>query len=478
MRCRLLSHLKISASKVLFNLIVNIVIISYKVKIMIQNRYTCVVLALLLSLFGCKKDSEVNSETFKISDERVSADVQSVTITGTYSYSGTIDGKTLELGRLSDMADSEAHRLLLQGKEFSVTVSGLRPNTLYYYRYSVEYGGKEAYRTVTSTFETNDYRLPEVETLEISSVGISRTEAFGEVTSDGGGDTVTLRGFRWSQSHNPSVADSYVSVGHGMGSFSCELTSLQPEKTYYVRAYAGNSKGIRYGSELTFVTLAKGSLPTVTTVPITDNVLLSAMAGGDVLEEGSSEVLERGVCYGTAPNPTTRDLHVSSGSGSGPFTCRLTDLEPNTTYHVRAYAINRFGISYGGDMSFVAKEELSVAEVVTDRVKSISNESATGGGIVKSDGGSPVTERGLCWGVFHNPTVDGSHLSCGGGTGSFSCMMSHLSYMTTYYVRAYAVNAIGTSYGEEVSFTVGFLPGTPLVETLGVTDVSANTAVG
>ena len=90
---------------------------------------------------SCKKDTEVNKDTFKIENEKVEASTQSVKITGTYAYLGAIDGITLELGRQADLMDGDACRTLLEGTDFSVEVKNLRTNTTYYYRYSVDYGG-------------------------------------------------------------------------------------------------------------------------------------------------------------------------------------------------------------------------------------------------------------------------------------------------------------------------------------------------
>ena len=408
-----------------------------------------------LAVTSCKKDTEVNKDTFKIENEKVTPSTQSVIITGSYAYSGAIDGITLELGRQTDLMDADAYRTLIEGTDFSVEVKNLRTNTTYYYRYAVEYGGKTPYYTDIKSFKTQEYNLPEVKSIEVVSVGVNRAEVSGEVVSDGGGDAVTLRGICWSMSHNPSVGDEYANAGEGIGTFTCELTNLQPEKTYYARAFAGNSKGVSYGEELTFVTLAAGSLAEVKTVGITGNANLQATVSGEVTNEGTSVVLERGVCYGKEHYPTTSGLHVSAGTGLGEYTCQLTDLEANATYYVRAYAINSLGIAYGDEMSFVAQTELTVPVVTTQMVSGITQTSATGHGVVVSDGGATVTRRGLCWSTEHNPTVADTHADCGNGVGEFSGMMPRLTDLTTYYVRAYAENAVGMAYGEEVSFTVG-----------------------
>ena len=410
---------------------------------------------ILLSVVSCKKDAEVNKDTFKIENEKVTATTQSVSITGTYVYSGAIDGITVELGRQSDLMDGDAYRALLEDTDFSVEMKNLRTNTTYYYRYSVEYGGKTPYLTDIKSFKTLEYNLPEVASQEVVSVGVNCAEISGEVLSDGGGDAVTLRGICWSTIHNPSVGDEYANAGEGIGTFTCELTNLQPEKTYYARAFAGNSKGVSYGEELTFMTLAAGSLAEVRTVGITGNAMLQATVNGEVTNEGTSAVIERGVCYGKGHYPTTGGLHVSSGSGMGEYSCQLMNLEANATYYVRAYAINSLGSAYGEEMSFVAMMETTAPVVTTNMVNGITQSSATGHGTVVSDGGATVTRRGLCWSTEHNPTVDDIHADCGSGVGDFSGLMPHLANMTTYYVRAYAENAIGMAYGDEVSFTVG-----------------------
>ena len=429
---------------------------------------------------SCKKDTEVNKDTFKIENEKVEASTQSVKITGTYAYLGAIDGITLELGRQADLIDGDAYRTLLEATDFSVEVKNLRTNTTYYYRYSVDYGGKAPYRTEIKTFKTEEYNLPEVKSKEVVSVGVNRAEVSGEVLSDGGGDAVTLRGICWSMSHNPSVGDEYANAGEGIGTFTCELTNLQPEKTYYARAFAGNSKGVSYGEELTLVTLAAGSLAEVKTIGITGNANLQATVSGEVTNEGTSSVIERGVCYGKEHYPTTSGLHVSVGSGTGEFSCQLTNLEAGATYYVRAYAINGQGISYGDEMSFEAQTEVTVPVVFTGMVSDITVSSATGHGTVVSDGGATVTRRGLCWSMEHEPTTGDIYADCGNGVGEFSGLMPHLEDLTTYYVRAYAENVVGMAYGEEVSFTVGQHEHVdlPFVETMQIMDVTSTTAWG
>ncbi len=89
----------------------------------------------------------------------------------------------------------------------------------------------------------------------------------------------------------------------------------------------------------------------------------------------------------------------------------------------------------------------------TTAVSSIASNTATSGGNVISDGGDPITSRGVCWSTVTGPTITSSKTIDPGTTGSFISNLTGLATITTYYVRAYATNSVGTSYGTEVSFT-------------------------
>jgi hypothetical protein len=91
--------------------------------------------------------------------------------------------------------------------------------------------------------------------------------------------------------------------------------------------------------------------------------------------------------------------------------------------------------------------------VITTVPSAIQSGSATGGGIVTSDGGATVTGRGVCWGLPANPTISGSHTSDGSGTGSYVSILTGLSSNATYHVRAYATNSVGTGYGDDVGIS-------------------------
>lgn len=95
---------------------------------------------------------------------------------------------------------------------------------------------------------------------------------------------------------------------------------------------------------------------------------------------------------------------------------------------------------------------MQLPTVVTTAVSNINGSTASVGYDVTSDGGVPVTARGVCWATTQNPTIFNSKTANGAGTGEFTSSITGLTTNTTYYVRAYATNPAGTRYGSQVSF--------------------------
>ena len=95
---------------------------------------------------------------------------------------------------------------------------------------------------------------------------------------------------------------------------------------------------------------------------------------------------------------------------------------------------------------------------LTTAASSINLSTASSGGNITSDGGASVTARGVCWSTAANPTTSDSKTSDGTGTGIFTSSITGLAQGTTYYVRAYATNMVGTTYGAQISFTTLAVP--------------------
>ena len=358
---------------------------------------------------------------------------------------------------------------------FSIEIGELVPNTTYYVRAYAQNAKGVAYGDEVEFKTAEDVSSPIVNTLPVTNITSTTATGGGNVTNDGGA-TVTGRGICWSTNHNPTTNDEHASNGTGLGEFSVVMVDLEPGTTYYVRAYAENSQGVSYGMEESFITVANP--PTVTTGEVSNITQTTALGSGTVTDDGGLEITERGICWSTSHTPTLNNNHASNGIGVGGFTVEMTGLTSNTTYYVRAYAINSQGTAYGNEVEFKTSQNVSAPTVTTSEVINITQTTAKGGGNVTNDGGATVTERGICWSTEHNPTTSNSHTNSGTGTGEFNCNMSGLTAGTTYYVRAYAINSEGTSYGAEVSFITEQAITLPTVTTAQVSNITQTTATG
>ena len=290
---------------------------------------------------------------------------------------------------------------------------------------------------------------PVITTTTVNEISYTTATAGGNVTSEGGA-AVTSRGVCWNTSKDPTIDNSKTTETGSTGEYTSKLTQLAPNTLYYVRAYATNSGGTSYGSEVTFTT-SKIEVPVLNTEAVTSITQTSAVSGGNITDEKGSPVTARGVCWSTNLNPTILDNKTSDGTGPGSFVSNITGLTGHTLYHIRAYATNVAGTQYGTQVTFGTSPVLP--SLTTDNITYITYTTAHGGGYITNDGGSIVTERGICWNTAENPTISNNKSVLGDGTGPFENTISGLAPNTMYYVKAYATNSAGTQYGNQVSFT-------------------------
>ena len=189
--------------------------------------------------------------------------------------------------------------------------------------------------------------------------------------------------------------------------------------------------------------------PTITTTTVSNLTATTALSGGNITSDGGGTIVAKGVCWSTHSNPTIADNRTSDGTGIGPFDSNITGLLPSTMYHIRAYATNCAGTAYGNDFTFTTIDGPPV--VITTPITAITQESVTVGGNVISDN---ADLKGIVYGTSPEPAVDvgDAQIASGGsGSGSYECSISGIPTNTLYYLRAYAENSFGYSYGEQLT---------------------------
>ena len=273
-----------------------------------------------------------------------------------------------------------------------------------------------------------------------------------------GSSKVTNHGFCWSEQEQPTISSNGIcNLGDSETAkdFTYNATSLKASSTYYVRAYAENSVGVSYSNQIKFQTNGVPQVAEVETGSATDVTSSKALVSGNIVNLGNTGGLSQyGHVWGTMENPTISNDKTQLGktTSTGAYNSTLTGLSPNTLYHVRAYATNEIGTSYGKDITFTT----SLADVVllTGSVNNITHRTATCQGEITSTGGNTIQERGFCWGTASAPTVSDNTIVANTVSNSFNANLSGLKESTIYHVRAYAKTSTGkVFYGNDVAFS-------------------------
>lgn len=240
-----------------------------------------------------------------------------------------------------------------------VAVTDLEDDVTYYVKAFAIYDKGTVY-SHTASFTTKRYADPE---LSATLGTVSGDEM--EVTVKATANTplpIMEYGLVYATSAHPTYESSIViKAGEGDGEKTLTLEGLQEETYYYIRPYVINKNGLVYGEELSASTLSnKAVVRTVATTQITAH---RAFMGGEITDLGlkDADILEAGICWSTAANPSIEDnKKASTATALGEFEpLELFCLNPSTTYHVRAYVTNSYGTSYGDEVTFKTREPVA-----------------------------------------------------------------------------------------------------------------------
>lgn len=314
--------------------------------------------------------------------------------------------------------------------------------------------------------EDNVTLAPTLSTSNYTDLKSDSVTVVGFVVAQGGG--FTEKGVCFSTSPNPTVENSKV-IYTGEETKAAFKVKLYVDRltTYYVRAYAVNSSGVIYGEEYTFSTPA--ALPTIaaitaSTIEATSDKGITAGTAINITDDGgphsTAEITGRGVIYGTSPNPSldstdakivaNKTIKTTEGTGSGEFASLATNLKGNVKYYLRAYATNSIGTTYSNEVSFTTP--VGYAFIETKAASAIAKTTVTLNGVVSSNGGGTISERGFVYALTANPTLADTKVVVSGAQDTISADITGLEMNTEYHVRAFVTNEKGTNYGADLTF--------------------------
>ncbi len=304
--------------------------------------------------------------------------------------------------------------------------------------------------TITSCKKDKE-ALPKVETSVIEEISGSTALAGGKIL-DIGSHPIISQGVCYSNTKtNPTIADICIEDETFSQSFQVLVENLIPEIGYYIRAYAQNEIGISYGNVRVFYTI--DGLPNVETLDPEEISFSSALVYGLIHDEGNSHATSRGICYATdSLFPNLQNNCIEALGDDNLFEVLLEDLMPETSYYIRAFAVNRIDSAFGKTKSF--KTLRGIPELITKEAEDVQKTSALLGGEILNPGYLPVTRQGICYSQENaNPDFNDICLDYNGSDQVFQILIEDLSPSNEYYFSAFAENDLGYHFGESISFT-------------------------
>ncbi len=291
--------------------------------------------------------------------------------------------------------------------------------------------------------------VPTVLTNSISTIEQTAATGGGEIVSNGG-SPILNSGICWNTTSNPTINNSKTTDKASDNLFISKMTNLQPSTTYYVRAYAVNSEGVGYGPQVTFKTLdiIKAEILLQAPENVTSGYIERIRA--EIVSNGGSSITESGFVWGMKREPTVSDNKIVAPLNGTNFSTKIDNLQPDSTYFIRAYAINQAGVSYSTQYREV--KMLSVASAISIlKTDSITDSSAKIIATATSgDNFNPITERGIHWTIKSDSIVAENHVVGIATKDEFITYLNDLAPETKYYLMPYAKNKYGLKYGAEI----------------------------
>jgi len=344
---------------------------------------------------------------------------------------------------------------------FSYSLGGLDNAKTYYFRsYAVNRRG-ESYG-IQKIFKPAPFFLPQLDPSSASNITQTEAQLSSYIRKDGGA-SILESGFVISTNPGPTINDTRVkntgnsTPDNGVYKLSGGVYNLQHATIYYIRSYAVNSVGLSYGAESSFKT-NNYLLPWVSFGGVISTDATKITITGTLIDTGGDPTTVRGFVVGSTVNPTLNDKVWTDTSlyahTQDLFTGYITGLNPNQTYHCRVYAQNTMGVVYGTDFTATTKN-ISAPIVDVINIDFLGYTSQFVSSSVIGYGGNDILEAGFVYSTNAVPTINDIKVLCPLNPPDYklSATLSPLVDGGTYYVRSFARNSIGLTYGTVRMFT-------------------------
>ena len=427
-------------------------------------------LGLLIGFVACDGDKEFVKTECVITSEQIDVSQQSATITSIITTEATAIEVNLQYAITSNFADYQSVKMKQSGEKYVAQLVNLQENTTYYIRYVASNAYSSMIVDEKHSFTTKQTSTHEYVDLGLSvkwatcNIGANSPEEYGDYFA--WGEIAPKEEYNWSTYKWCNGSETTLTKYCTDGSYGTVDNKTQLELSDDA-AYANWGNGWRMPTRAEFTELYEQCTWTWTTENGINGYKVTSKSTGNSIflpvtglryESSLSGVGDYGYyrssSMGSSRSLGTWIIHINA-SEMGMY----NDGTRHTGMSVRPVYISQ-------------NEQVTLPTVVTNAVTQITETSAVAGGNVMSDGNARVTERGVVYSKNPNPVI--TNLSntirpCGSGIGEFTYTMSGLQPNTTYYVRAYAKNDVGTAYGEEVSFmTLEEVSATPEYVDLGL----------
>jgi hypothetical protein len=373
------------------------------------------------------------------------------TMNGTVNPNGVATSAYFQFGTTTSYGNSTGAQSLGSGNSsvnVSQLVTGLQSNTTYHYRIVATNSIGTSYGA-DRTFTTSQSAVPTITTEPATNV--TKTSATLNALVNPNAFATSMH-FELGRTNSYGTSTTTLNIGSGTAdvAVSANFANLRQSTTYHFRVVATNANGTVNGPDQTFTTTPRA--PIVTTTAATSVTQNSATLNGTVNPGALSTTYY--FEYGSSTSYGTTTATASAGSGSADVTVTAAlaaVLQPATTYHFRVVATNSKGTTDGNDQVFTT---LPLApSAATSGATSVGYGNATLNGTVNLNGGS-----GSAWFEYGTSSTYGSTtpaqaIAAGNAAMAISANVGSLLANTTYHFRAVGMNATGTAYGADQTFT-------------------------